>query len=207
LLHAVYGDAVFAMRELPPVAACPPSEAGILRRMLQRGLNAHRTSSAGRLFDAVAAMTGLRQEVKFEGQAAMELEFAVDGVDSEEVYEFGLLETELDGPLVIDWAPLVRGVVRDVREAAPVGLIAARFHNTLAECIVAVARRLGAERVVLTGGCFQNRYLTERTVRRLRESQFRPYWHQRVPPNDGGLALGQIVAAAKETSHVSGSSR
>jgi hydrogenase maturation protein HypF len=73
--------------------------------------------------------------------------------------------------------------------------MAAAFHNTLAEVIVAVAQRLGEPRVVLTGGCFQNRYLTERAVRRLRAAGFRPYWHQRVPPNDGGLALGQVVAA------------
>ncbi|MBI5394357.1 MAG: carbamoyltransferase HypF [Verrucomicrobia bacterium] len=205
LLYEIYGEAVFEMRDLPPVAACASEEAGLLRTMLQRGLNAPRTSSAGRLFDAVAAIAGLRQEVKFEGQAAMELEFALDGAETDAVYEFGFVDE--GGPLVVDWAPMVRGIVSDARESTPIGLISAKFHNTLAECVAAVARRLGEERVVLTGGCFQNRYLTERTVRRLRENQFRPYWHQRVPPNDGGIALGQLVAAAKEIGHVSGSSR
>jgi len=76
-----------------------------------------------------------------------------------------------------------------------VGRIAARFHNGLVEGMVAVARQVGRERVLLTGGCMQNRYLTERAVRRLREESFRPYWHQRVPPNDGGIALGQVLAA------------
>ncbi len=207
LLYEIYGEAAFDMRDLSPVAACPANEIGLLRAMLQRGLNAQRTSSAGRLFDAVAAIAGLRQEVRFEGQAAMELEFALHGVDTDEVYEFGFIQTEMGGPLLVDWAPMARGIVSDVREATPIGLISAKFHNTLAECVVAVARRLGEERVVLTGGCFQNRYLTERTVRRLRENQFRPYWHQRVPPNDGGIALGQLVAAAKEIKNVSGSSR
>jgi hydrogenase maturation protein HypF len=80
----------------------------------------------------------------------------------------------------------------------PSGLVSARFHNTLAEAIVAVAKQVGQERVVLTGGCFQNRYLTERTVRRLTQEGFRPYWHQRIPPNDGGIALGQLVAASRQ---------
>ena len=81
-------------------------------------------------------------------------------------------------------------------QAVPIGEISIKFHNALAESIVAVARRLGFERVALSGGCFQNRYLTERTVHRLRAGGFRPYWHQRVPPNDGGIALGQAVGAA-----------
>ena len=75
-------------------------------------------------------------------------------------------------------------------------MIAARFHNSLAEAIVAVALMVGEKRVLLTGGCFQNKYLTERTVARLEATDFKPYWHQRIPPNDGGIALGQLAAAA-----------
>jgi hydrogenase maturation protein HypF len=78
------------------------------------------------------------------------------------------------------------------------GIIAAKFHNALAECIIAVAKQTGESRVVLSGGCFQNRFLTERTVLRLRAEGFLPYWHQRVPPNDGGIALGQIAIAAEQ---------
>jgi hydrogenase maturation protein HypF len=78
-----------------------------------------------------------------------------------------------------------------------VGEISAKFHNTLAEAVVAVARRFGLARVVLSGGCFQNRYLLERTVRRLVAEKFQPYWHQRVPTNDGGIALGQVLAAVR----------
>jgi hydrogenase maturation protein HypF len=77
-------------------------------------------------------------------------------------------------------------------------VISAKFHNALVETIVAVAHRIGEERIVLTGGCFQNKYLTERAVSRLQSEGFRPYWHQRIPPNDGGIALGQAVAASRE---------
>jgi hydrogenase maturation protein HypF len=91
-------------------------------------------------------------------------------------------------------------VVEDVRRGLTPGIISAKFHNALVEIIVSVARHIGQTRIVLTGGCFQNRYLTERSVQRLLEEGFRPYWHQRVPTNDGGIALGQIVDAARKLS-------
>jgi hydrogenase maturation protein HypF len=96
----------------------------------------------------------------------------------------------------VDWAPLVRALLADLANRVPTSLVAARFHNALVEAILGVACRVGRERVVLTGGCFQNRYLAEHTIRRLRREGFQPYWHQRVPPNDGGIALGQAVAAS-----------
>jgi hydrogenase maturation protein HypF len=99
-------------------------------------------------------------------------------------------------PLIVDWEPLVFAIIEDAMKCAPIGLIAARFHNTLAEMIVAVARCIAEKSVVLTGGCFQNGYLTERSIARLRDAGFTPYWHRMLPPNDGGIALGQIVAAA-----------
>jgi hydrogenase maturation protein HypF len=102
-------------------------------------------------------------------------------------------------PFNVDWEPMIEAIVSDLCAQKPVGVIAGKFHNTLAEMVVAVARRIEQERVVLTGGCFQNCQLTERCVQRLIDAGFRPYWHQRVPPNDGGIALGQIVAAARHT--------
>ena len=96
--------------------------------------------------------------------------------------------------LVVDWRPMVKDILADVKRHLPVGLISAKFHNTLAEIIIAVAQRVGQPQVALSGGCFQNRYLTVRTAARLEQEGFRPYWHQRIPPNDGGIALGQIVA-------------
>jgi hydrogenase maturation protein HypF len=96
-----------------------------------------------------------------------------------------------------DWGPMIERIVAAVRVSVPAWQVAAMFHNSLAEGVVAAARRVGQRRVVLSGGCFQNRYLLERTVQRLHSEGFSVYWHQRVPPNDGGVALGQIMAAAR----------
>jgi hydrogenase maturation protein HypF len=131
----------------------------------------------------------------------MELEFAIGGIETGESYTFEIAGQEKaagEAMLVLDWGPMVKDILADVKSRLPVGVISAKFHNTLAEVIVAVARRAGLAQVALSGGCFQNRYLTEKTAARLEQEGFRPYWHQRVPPNDGGIALGQIVAAFME---------
>ena len=112
--------------------------------------------------------------------------------------EDGGEEDRWKAALVVDWRPTVAAILDDLGRGVPAGTIAARFHDTLAGVIVAVARRAAEPRVVLTGGCFQNRHLTERAVTRLEAAGFKPYWHQRVPPNDGGIALGQIVVAMKQ---------
>jgi len=167
----------------------------LLDGMLERGIRSPRTSSAGRLFDAVASIIGLRQVCRFEGQAAMELEFLTHKIETDAAYDFDLNDGE-DGR-GIDWAQMVRAIVRDVHGDVPAGVIAARFHNTLVEMMVRAAKSCGEEKVVLSGGCFQNRYLTERAIKRLCEEGLRPYWHQRVPPNDGGIALGQVAAVSR----------
>jgi hydrogenase maturation protein HypF len=195
LLYEVLGGALFERQWLAPVQAFSPQALPVLRAMLARRINTPLTSSVGRLFDAVAAIVGLRQVAQFEGQAAMELEFALNDVRTDDTYPFELRE---GGPsVIIDWAPAVHALLEDVQGGMPVARMAARFHNTLADIIVAVAARLQQERIVLSGGCFQNRYLTERTVQRLKAEGFRPYWHQRIPPNDGGIPLGQILAAGR----------
>ncbi len=220
LLYELFGDEIFAMEELAPVRAFSAQELALLQNMLTKSLNAPLTSSAGRLFDAVAAIVGLRQQTQFEGQAAMELEFALDGIETDEAYPFRIFdfgsqnngraqtsqESAIRNPkfeipnskstIAVDWAQMIQKILDDVRSAIPVGLVSAKFHNTLVDAIIAVAQRVGEERVVLSGGCFQNKYLTERAIHRLRSEGFRPYWHQRLPPNDGGIALGQAVAAA-----------
>lgn len=190
VLYELLGEEAFALLE----TAFTPEECRVLASALRQGVQAPLTTSAGRLFDAVAALVGLRQRVNFEGQAAMELEFLTHGVDSDERYPFAFAGEA--PPYLLDWAPLLQAVLEDLRCQTPAAQIAVRFHNTLAEMIVEVAQRAEVERVALSGGCFQNAYLTVRTVRRLAEAGFRPYWHQRVPPNDGGIALGQILAAA-----------
>jgi hydrogenase maturation protein HypF len=109
-------------------------------------------------------------------------------------------------PAIVDWEPMVRQILNDRRADVESAVIAARFHNTLAAIVVDVAHRVDVPNVLLTGGCFQNRYLTERVVQRLGEAGFSAHWHQRVPPNDGGIALGQVMAAqhaiAQETACV-----
>ncbi len=193
LLYEVFGDEAFRMDKSAPILAFSQEERRALSTVLRKELNAPRTSSAGRLFDAVSSIVGIRQIANFEGQAAMELEFSLAGVDSGVVYPFEIVRGQ--GAAVVDWEPMVRAVLEDVGASRPAGVISARFHNTLAEIIARMAREIGEERVVLTGGCFQNRYLTEAAVSRLEREGFRPYWHQRIPPNDGGIALGQVVAS------------
>ncbi len=171
------------------------AEIAALKLMLERGINAPQCSSMGRLFDAVASLIGLRQQTRFEGQAAMALEFALHDVRTTAAYPLPLVKNEL--LTVLDWRPMIQAILMDAQCGIAKGEISATFHNTLVEAIVNVAKDVGVPRVALSGGCFQNRYLTERTVIRLREEKFQPYWHQRVPPNDGGIALGQIVAASR----------
>ncbi|MDE3067413.1 MAG: carbamoyltransferase HypF [Verrucomicrobiota bacterium] len=207
LLHEMFGDAAFEKQPLPPFQGLGVTELCAFKGMLQRHLNSPLTSSAGRLFDAVASLLGLRQTLGFEGQAAMELEFALEGIETDEAYEWpvakGAARNETaeskkqKTEMILDWELMIESILADAKGGLAIGNISAKFHNALAEAMVTLARRFGLNRVVLSGGCFQNRYLTERAVRRLREEKFRPYWHQRVPPNDGGIALGQVIAALR----------
>jgi hydrogenase maturation protein HypF len=159
----------------------------LLRRMIERGINAPLTSSVGRLFDAVASIAGVARASRYEGQAAMLLERAIDGATIEEAYPLPQREG------VADWAPLVEAVRRDVERGEARAVIAARFHNALAEWIACAAERSGVRQVALSGGVFQNGYLVERAVAVLESRGFAVYTHQRVPANDGGIALGQAV--------------
>ena len=193
VLYEMGGLKALEQTDLAPIRDFEESELAVIRQMLTKDLQSPATSSAGRLFDAVAALTGIRQMSTFEGQSAMELEFAVHTCVSES-YDFEIKST---APSIIDWRPMLEQIVGEVRGGVEAGVIAAKFHNTLVEIIVLTAQHVGETRVVLSGGCFQNRYLTERTVQRLLESGFRPYWHQRVPTNDGGISLGQLVDASR----------
>jgi hydrogenase maturation protein HypF len=195
LLEAFGHDAV-TWRDLPSIAAFTERELRVLEGLVSRGVNAPRTSSAGRLFDAVASLAGLHQQVRFEGQAAMALQAAAGSTGACDDYRLALAPKGAGG-LVLDWAPTLAAVVADVRRRETTALISARFHAALARAIVEVAERVGHERVALTGGCFQNALLLEHTVTGLRKAGLRPYWHQRIPPNDGGIALGQVMGAIR----------
>jgi len=198
VLHEI--GAVAEAANLPWAASFSEEERRVIAGMLRADVNCPRTSSAGRLFDAIASLLGVEHVNHFEGQAAMELEFRCDaGGGSVEVpapYELDLRDGS-GGAIVVDWEPLVRGVIDDVRRATPVPAVARAFHTALARAILSVAQRVGERRVVLTGGCFQNARLSEETIRRLGAGGFAAYWHQRVPPNDGGVAVGQIAAYAQ----------
>jgi len=156
-----------------------------LQSMLKQSINVVPTTSVGRLFDAIASIIGVAQQNRFEGQAAMLLENEIGTLRTEEAYP-------LPGG---DWGPLIEAVAADKRAGVPTSLIAARFHNALVAWIVEVAGNAGLKQVVFSGGVFQNRYLTERAATMLESRGFTVYTHRQVPPNDGGIALGQAVMA------------
>lgn len=198
LLHALSGESLDDWKDIPTFAAFSSEEYKVLRGMLQNGINSPLTSSMGRLFDALSSIVGLRQKASFEGQAAMELEYALRDPAREPSYRFRLLDVagvEEELCYRLDWEPLFMDVLDDLKNGGKISAISASFHNALADMVVEVARLAAMKRVVLTGGCFQNRYLTERTIACLRAEGFQPYWHQRIPPNDGGISFGQAAAA------------
>jgi hydrogenase maturation protein HypF len=187
LLYAALGEAAFTLNG-STLQAFTPEERQVLPTMLRNGLNTSITSSMGRLLDAIASLIGVCQLNSFEGEAGMRLESLLE--HSSALYPYHLQEAE--GGLVLDWQPLLQAILvtqLSVRE------VATRLHNTLIEMLVAVAHCVGCPQVLLTGGCFQNRYLLERALRRLRAEGFTPYCHHQIPPNDGGLAVGQVLGA------------
>ncbi|MCC7263262.1 MAG: carbamoyltransferase HypF, partial [Candidatus Latescibacteria bacterium] len=192
LLWALRGEEGLTL-DLPAIEAFSPAELRVLGQMLRAGLNSPLSSSAGRLFDAVAALLGLCQRNHFEGQAAMQLEFCLEP-GAGDAYPMELIPGE---PATLDWGPMIDALLADRAAGLPPDRISARFHHGLVEGILSVARLAGLPQVALSGGCFQNQFLSEHTIDRLRQEGFRPHWHQRIPPNDGGIALGQLVAAGR----------
>ena len=192
VLYEIFGNRLFERRDLAPVHSFKSAEREILRRMLDQKVNTHTTTSAGRVFDAVASILNIKQKISFEGQAAMALEHLISQTDFSAVYPY---EIRRDGDLdIVDWEPLFRELLQDLN-SLKAAEISAKFHNTLSDIIVDVSKQFGRENVVLSGGCFQNVYLTERTIERLIDEGFQPYWHQKVPPNDGGISAGQLFYA------------
>ncbi|MET4701669.1 hydrogenase maturation protein HypF [Constrictibacter sp. MBR-5] len=188
LLTDLLGDALWERHDLLPVCSFTARERAVIRRMLDRGLNTPRSSSAGRLLDALSSILGLCQCNDFEGEAAIALESAASGL-SAPGYPFDIIEGDV---LRLDWRPMLVTVLNDVEAGRPVGAIAAAAQTTLCDMAVAVARRVGEQRVALGGGCFQNRRLLEGVVTGLGAAGIEARWPQQVPPNDGGLALGQL---------------
>ena len=156
------------------------------------------TSSAGRLFDAVSALLGIRKEIHYEGQAAIELEMKADSSDNGR-YEFDYIERGGKTEIVFD--QLIKDIVSDISEKISAEIISARFHNTIAAIVLNICFKIknqtGIDRVALSGGVFQNSHLMEKTYALLDGNGFKVFTHHRVPTNDGGIALGQAIIASE----------
>lgn len=191
-LHHYYPDQMpaLAVRRL----GLDPATAQGLCTMIEQGVNSPLTSSAGRWFDAIAALTGVCRESAYEGQAAQRLEFAIDPAAAASPYPFR--ETAEGGSVAIDFKPMLDSLLADLDAGVKPGAIAKRFHLTLIEVIIVMANAHRGMPIVLGGGCFQNGFLLETAIRRLREYGHHVYWPQLVPPNDGGISLGQAFVAA-----------
>lgn len=188
VLYEIYGSDIINMPILK--SKFGEVELKLLVNQIGKKINSPECVSAGRLFDAVSSLIGITDYSNFEGQAAMKLEFAIEnGID--DFYEFEFQSNEI---LIIDWKKIIEGIINDVEKEISKGMISAKFHNTLCEIIVQVAKHFNMQKVLLSGGCFQNVYLLERTIKRLKDENFQVYWHQRIPTNDGGISFGQIAA-------------
>ena len=180
--------------DLPPVRACPPRERRALRHQLDSGLGCVPTSSMGRLFDAVSAVVGVRQVVAYEAQAAIELEgLSRKAEQPGRRYAFNIDTSRL--PAIIDPAPVLGAIVDDLRAGTATGAIGAKFHRAVADAVVELAgmEDTGGQPIALSGGVFQNALLLRMTLDGLLAKGFRVITHRHVPPNDGGIALGQLL--------------
>jgi hydrogenase maturation protein HypF len=197
-LITLYGEEETLKLPLAVVRQAGERNVRLIARLVEHGLNTPPTSSAGRLFDAVAALVGVpgSGRATYEGQAAVELELAAYG-PAGQGYPFRLRLA--DGVWVVETGEILGGVVRDLLAGREKGEISSRFHRTMAEVVVAGCERIrdagGASAVALSGGTFQNLLLVEQVLEFLAGKGFAVYRHRRVPTNDGGLALGQAVLA------------
>lgn len=172
----------------------PTSEIQLVKSAIEKNINAPLTSSCGRLFDAVSALTGLCTVSSFHAEAPMRLEAAI-AENIQEAYDFEIK------PDIVSFELIFRGILEDLSSGKAVGEISAKFHNTLISIIFAAVKKISEEirisKVVLSGGTFQNRYLLQETEKKLRENGFTVYSHSEIPTNDGGIALGQLIIASK----------
>jgi len=194
-LDTTFGDGLWNLN-LPFIKQIDSEKIDIIRRMIARGLNAPQTSSLGRLFDGVAALAGIRHRVTFEGQAAMELEGMAAETKSPYSYEW----EETDGHYLIRPEPIIRDVVKNLVDGVSVEIVAGRFHATLirmfTELTMRISRDCGINRIVLSGGVFQNTRLLTGMTDALYARDLKVYTHSVVPANDGGICLGQAMVAA-----------
>jgi hydrogenase maturation protein HypF len=185
--------------DIPFVRALDRPRTETLLRLVERGVNSPLTSSAGRLFDAVTAMSGVRERVNYEAQAAIELEAAIEETREGSGYPFAIRDE--GGGWIIDTRPIFLGLAEDIRKGVPTGVASYRFHlgfvDVLARTAELVRGRTGLDRVCLSGGSFQNCFLSEHLQTRLERVGFQVFAHAEVPCGDGGISLGQAVVAAR----------
>lgn len=193
-LRAAYGDEV-AQLDLPFLKSISATEKNVLDKMIDQNINAPLTSSCGRLFDAVSAIIGVCSTITFEAQAAIELEMLADATELR--YYNDVLDAYESFTNNLMFGDLIKAIVRDFIEKKPVGQIVSKFHNTVAEVFIRVAESAkkieNINRVALSGGVYQNRFLFDVLNKNLTKRGFEVISHYKVPTNDGGLALGQIA--------------
>lgn len=209
-LRQALGEAAFAV-DHPVARFLPEKEMALFARMMERGINSPLTSSCGRLFDAVAALLSLRHTVSYDGQGAIELEGGAEGAEAENKsppaplsqrggYTYRI-EFNDDAPLQLDFSPMFREILADIATDIEAAAIAHRFHRTVAaaatDACLHVSGATGLDRVILSGGVFQNRLLTEMIYTSLTGKGLNVFTHRLVPPNDGGIALGQAAIAGR----------
>ena len=197
ILYKIYNNNMLDL-DIDFVKALDRNKWATIKKMIDKGINSPMTSSSGRLFDAVSALVGIRKEIYYEGQAAIELEMAA-GVEAGG-YPFDLREIEDNTFILIE--PIFRGIVSDLERGVEVESISSKFHNTMARIIlnmcIKIRKTSGLDRVALSGGVFQNSLLLENTYVLLDKNNFKVFTQHRVPPNDGGIALGQVVIANEQ---------
>ncbi len=193
-LYQTYGKD-FMMYKIPFIEKLNIEKTEFIIQMIEKNINSPLSSSAGRLFDAVSALLNICTESGFHAEAPMRLEDVIPETGTDECYEISSGKT-------IDLKPVIKGIVNDIKNNTDTGIIAAKFHNTIVEISVETALSIrkitGINKIVLSGGTFQNRYLCNKTERKLKENKFDVFIHQKVPANDGGIALGQLAIAANQ---------
>ena len=184
--------------DLPPIKSLTEMEIDVIKHQIQNHINTPLTSSMGRLFDAVAALLGIRQEVNYEAQAAIELEAIADP------YEKDYYILDIDGHTIHTQA-LFEAIVIDMQNKVSINKISAKFHQSIIKMVLDICniirKETGIQHVALSGGVWQNLYLMSHIIPALEKAQFIPLFHQLTPTNDGCVALGQVMVAAHQVNH------
>ncbi|MGB5445581.1 MAG: carbamoyltransferase HypF, partial [Psychromonas sp.] len=193
LLYEIYGEDFIAVQRIRSLSSLPLSTIKQLLKMLSNNINSPLTSSAGRLFDGISSLLNFIQINSFEGEAAMRVEFAAKTSSDQGGYDLPVDFSVT--PNIIDWRPMLSAVIDDISNNVADAVIAKRFHNSMAEVILKIARHYAVTQLLLTGGCFQNTFLIESTATLLEKQGIKVLWHKKIPANDAGLCVGQVRAA------------